>query len=150
MKKEKKVYSLVTKEIWNAIISLLFVVAVILKHINPQNTIGQFAVTIFIWAFFITYFGFTWFRVFIKFDIEDEAAIEHYNKAKLGVVDFLLGFCSACGGIGALIILIAESKGYEIVEKLSVNINFWHILLVYYLIQLAISACFIYYEKREA
>lgn len=149
MKKEKKVYSLVTKEAWNAIISLLFVVAVVLKHINLQNTIWQLAVTFFIWAFLVSYFSFTGFRVFIKFDIEDEAAIEHYNKAKMGVVDFLLGFCSSCGGIGVLIILLAESKGYEIAEKLSFSINFWHVLLVYYLIQLAISTLFIYYEKRE-
>lgn len=150
MKKEKKVYSLVTKEIWNAIIILLFIVAIILKHAIPQNTIGQLTVTIFIWAFIITYLGSTWVRVFVKFDIEDEAAIEHYNKAKGTIFDFLLGFCEGCGGVAALIILIAESKGYEITEKLSANINFWHVALVYSLIRLAVSACFIYYEKREA
>ncbi len=150
MKKEKKVYSLVTKEVWNTIIILLFVAAIILKHSSPQNAIGQLAVTIFIWAFIIIYVGSTWLRVFIKFDIEDEAAVEHYNKAKTTVFDFLLGFCEGFGGVVALIILIAEAKGYELIEKLSANINFWHIVLVYAIIRLAVSACFIYYEKREA
>lgn len=150
MKKEKKVYSLVTKEVWNAIISLLFVVAVILKHINPQNTSGQLATTIFIWTFFITYFCFTWLKVFVKFDIEDEAAIEHYNRAKRKIFEFLWGFCSGFGGVGVIIIFIAEAKGYDIAEKLSFNISFWHFLLVYALIQLAISSYFIYFEKREA
>ena len=39
MKKEKKVYSLITKEVLNIVTSLLLVVVIILKLINPQNAI---------------------------------------------------------------------------------------------------------------
>ena len=150
MKKEKKVYSLVTKEILNIVTSLLLVVAIILKLLNPQNAIVQLAIKILVYAFIITYIGVNLFRCFVKFDIEDEAAVEHYHKAKRKIFDFLWGFCSGFGAVGVIVVLIAETKGSEIAEKLSFNISFWHFLLIYYLIQLAISAYFIYFEKREA
>ena len=81
---------------------------------------------------------------------EDEAAVEHYHKAKRKIFDFLWGFCSGVGGAGAIILLIAETRWPELAEKLLFTISFWHFLLLYYLIQLAISAYFIYFEKREA
>lgn len=158
MKKEKKVYSLITKEVLNIVTSLLLVVAIILKLINPQNAILQLTIKILVYAFLISYICINLFRCFVKFDIEDEAAIEHYHRAKRKIFDFLWGFCSGFGASGVIVILIAESIGSEIVEKLSFTISFWHFvtisywlfLLVYYLIQLAISTCFIYFEKREA
>ena len=150
MKKEKKVYSLVTKEILNIVTSLLLVVAIILKLINPQNAIPQSAIKILIYAFLVIYICINLFRCFMKFDIEDEAAVEHYHKAKRKIFDFLWGFCSGVGVTGAIILLIAEARWVELAEKLSFNISFWHFLLVYYLIQLAISTYFIYFEKREA
>ena len=150
MKKEKKVYSLVTKEILNIVTSLLLVVAIILKLINPQNAIPQSAIKILIYAFLVIYICINLFRCFMKFDIEDEAAVEHYHKAKRKIFDFLCGFCSGVGVTGAIIRLIAEARWFELAEKLSFNISFWHFLLVYYLIQLAISTYFIYFEKREA
>ena len=150
MKKEKKVYSLVTKEVMNVITSLMLVVAIVLKLLNPQHAILQLAMKILIYAFLASYIGINLFRCFVKFDIEDEAAVEHYHKAKRKIFDFLWGFCSGCGMSGAIILLIAETRWPELVEKLSFTISFWHFLLLYYLIQLAISAYFIYFEKREA
>ena len=150
MKKEKKVYSLVTKETLNIVTSLLLVVAIILKLINPQNAILQLMIKILAYAFIVTYIGVNLFRCFVKFDIEDEAAVEHYHKAKRKIFDFLWGFCSGVGAAGAIILLIAETRWPELAEKLSFTISFWHFLLLYYLIQLAISAYFIYFEKREA
>ena len=154
MKKEKKVYSLVTKEVMNVITSLMLVVAIILKLINPQNAILQLVIKILAYAFIITYISVNLFRCFVKFDIEDEAAVEHYHKAKRKIFDFLWGFCSGFGAAGAIILLIAETRWPELAEKFvelsSFNISFWHFLLVYYLIQLAISTYFIYFEKREA
>ena len=119
MKKEKKVYSLVTKEILNIVTSLLLVVAIILKLLNPQNAIVQLAIKILVYAFIITYIGVNLFRCFVKFDIEDEAAVEHYHKAKRKIFDFLWGFCSGFGAVGVIVVLIAETKGSEIAEKLS-------------------------------
>ena len=154
MKKEKKVYSLVTKETLNIVTSLLLVVAIILKLINPQNAILQLMIKILAYAFIVTYIGVNLFRCFAKFDIEDEAAVEHYHRAKRKIFDFLWGFCSGFGAVGVIVILIAETKWPEFAEKFvelsSFNISFWHFLLVYYLIQLAISTYFIYFEKREA
>ena len=150
MKKEKKVYSLVTNEILNIVTSLLLVVAIILKLINPQNAIPQSAIKILIYAFLVIYICINLFRCFMKFDIEDEAAVEHYHKAKRKIFDFLWGFCSGFGAVGVIVILLAESRGSALAEKLSFTISFWHFLLVYYLILLAISTYFIYFEKREA
>jgi len=154
MKKEKKVYSLVTKEILNIVTSLLIVAAIILKLINLQNAIVQLAIKILLYAFLTSYICINLFRCFAKFDIEDEAAVEHYNRAKRKIFDFLWGFCSGFGAVGVIVILIAETKWPEFAEKFvelsSFNISFWHFLLVYYLIQLAISTYFIYFEKREA
>ena len=150
MKKEKKVYSLVTKETLNIVTSLLLVVAIILKLINPQNAILQLMIKILAYAFIVTYIGVNLFRCFAKFDIEDEAAVEHYHRAKRKIFDFLWGFCSGFGAVGVIAILLAESRGSALAEKLSFTISFWHFLLVYYLIQLAISTYFIYFEKREA
>ena len=153
MKKEKKVYSLVTKEVMNVITSLMLVVVIILKLINPQNAIAQLAIKILAYAFLASYFGINLFRCFVKFDIEDEAAVEHYNKAKRKVFGFLWGFCSGFGASGVIVLLIFEAIRPELAEKFvelsSFTISFWHFLLVYYLIQLAISALFIYFEKRE-
>ncbi len=150
MKKEKKVYSLVTKEILNIVTSLLLVVAIVLKLMNPQNAILQLTIKILVYAFLISYIGINLFRCFAKFDIEDEAAVEHYHRAKRKIFDFLWGFCSGVGVAGAIILLIAETRWPELAEKLLFTISFWHFLLLYYLIQLAISAYFIYFEKREA
>ena len=149
MKKEKKVYSLVTKEVFNIITSSIFVLLGILKLINPQNSIGQLAITVLACAFIATYFGSNFIRIFMKFDIEDEAAVEHYNKAKRKIFDFLWGFCLGFGGIGVLVTMIIEAMGYDIAKTLSVNISFWHFMLVFEVIQLAISTYFIYFEKRE-
>lgn len=154
MKKEKKVYSLVTKEIWNIVTSLLLVVAIILKLINPQNAIAQLAIKILIYAFLVSYICINLFRCFVKFDIEDEAAVEHYNKAKRKVFEFLWGFCSGFGASGVIVLVIFEAIRSDLAEKFvelsSFPISFWHFLLVYYLIQLAISTHFICLEKREA
>lgn len=150
MKKEKKVYSLVTKEVMNVITSLMLILAIVLKLLNPQNVILQLVGKILIYAFLVSYIGINLFRCFVKFDIEDEAAVEHYHKAKRKIFDFLWGFCSGCGMSGAIILLIAETRWPELVEKLSFSISFWHFLPLYYLIQLAISTYFIYFEKREA
>ena len=124
--------------------------AIILKLINPQNAIPQSAIKILIYAFLVIYICINLFRCFMKFDIEDEAAVEHYHKAKRKIFDFLWGFCSGVGVTGAIILLIAETRWPELAEKLLFTISFWHFLLLYYLIQLAISAYFIYFEKREA
>lgn len=150
MKKEKKVYSLVTEEVLNVITSLMFVAAFIVSLVNPQNQTGQLIRLIFPWAFAAIYFGINVLRCFVKFDIEDEAAVEHYNKAKRKIFDFVWKLCYYLGGVGVLLWIYAEVKGFGIVDKWFLNISFIDFMFVYYLIQLAISLCFIYYEKREA
>ena len=150
MKKEKKVYSLVTKEVLNIAMSLPLVVTCIFKLFNPQNAILQLTIKILVCVFLVSYICINLSRCFMKFDIEDEAAVEHYHMAKRKIFDFLWGFCSGLGGAGVIIIFVAEAMGYEIAEKLTFNISFWHFLFLYYLLQLAISTYFIYFEKREA
>ena len=73
-----------------------------------------------------------------------------YITKKYKLFDFVWGFCLGVGGTGALLTIFLEELGVEIAKKLSVNISFLHFMFVYYLIQLAISTYFIYFEKREA
>ena len=94
---------------------------------NPAINDKNFSVCVL-----ISYIGINLFRCFAKFDIEDEAAVEHYHRAKRKIFDFLWGFCSGFGAVGVIAILLAESRGYALAEKLSFNISFWHFLLVYY------------------
>ena len=154
MKKEKKVYSLVTKEVLNIVTSLMLIVAIIVKLFTPQNAILQLTIKILLYAFLISYISINLLRCFVKFDIEDEAAVEHYNKAKRKVFGFLWGFCSGFGASGVIVLVIFEAIKSDLAEKFvelsSFTISFWHFLLLYYLIQLAISTCFVYFEKREA
>ena len=155
MKRKKKVYSLVTKEVWNVIEKSLFVLAIILKWVNSQNAILQLTSTIFTWAFIAMMIIPGILLIFVKYDyeIEDEAAIEHYNKAKRNVFDFIYGFCSYFSLVGIILLLLAEVRGFEIADTLSFNFGWWHLMMVPLflceLIQLAVSACFIYYEKRD-
>ncbi len=150
MKKEKKVYSLVTKEVFNIITSSIFVVLGVLKLINPQNPIGQLVITVLVWCFVASFILSSALQIFMKFDIEDEAAVEHYNKAKRKIFDFVWGFCFGFGGVGAILTILLGELGVEITKNLTVNIGFLHFMFVYFLIQLAISTYFIYFEKREA
>ncbi len=150
MKKEKKVYSLVTKEWFNVITSSLFVVLGILKLINPQNPAGQLAITVLAWSFIAIFFLSSVLRAFMKFDIEDEAALEHYNKAKREIFNFVWGLCLGLGGGGVLATMVVEAMGFEVAEKLHATISFWHFMLVFEALQLAISTYFICLEKREA
>ena len=148
MKKEKKVYSLVTKEVMNVITSLMLVVVIVLKLINPQNAIAQIAIKILAYAFLASYFGINLFRCFVKFDIVDEAAQEHYEKAKKKVFGFIWGFMCFASIVTLLIGVISDVQLLAI--DISFTINAWWLVILYGAMQIAISALFIYFEKREA
>lgn len=148
MKKEKKKYSLVTKEVLNVIHSLVFFTLAILKLIDPQNPVGKLAITILVWVAIADMLFGTMFRIFVEFDMEDEAALEHYDRAKKKVLDFIWGFFAGAGIVAIFIGLLTDAPG--IAAEFSINITVWHFLIVLELLQLAISLLFIYFEKREA
>lgn len=148
MKLMKKTYSLVTKEMLNVINSLVFLALGIFKLIDPQNPVGKLAVTILAWVTIAEMLFGTMFRIFAKFDMEDEAALEHYDRAKKKVLDFIWGFFAGAGVVAVFIGLLIDAPG--IGAEFSINITVWHFLIVLELLQLAISLLFIYFEKREA
>lgn len=80
--------------------------------------------------------------------MEDEAALEHYDKAKRKVLDFIWGLVCGAAVTMAFLALLTDTGVMPL--EITLHINIWWIMLFYGLIQIAISGCFIYLEKREA
>lgn len=144
----KKTYSLITKEMLNVMVSLEFIVLGIIKLIHSESPIENgLARVVLIVTIFLT-FAAIFFRSLGRFDIVDEAAQEHYNRAKRSVLDFIWGFVCGATVIMAFLGLLADSGVAPF--EITFVVNAWWLMIVYGLIQLAISVYFIYLEKREA
>ena len=148
MKNEKKVYSLVTKEILEILIHLLDVALGMFHLLKPQTQIGKYIGVAILGVILVEVFIALVFRFLWKFDIVDEAAQEHYEKAKKKVFGFIWGFLCFASIVTLLIGVIIDVQLLAI--DISFTINAWWLVILYGAMQIAISALFIYFEKREA
>lgn len=148
MKKEKKTYSLVTKEILNILIHLMYLVLGVSKLIDTQTAAGNRAEMIVLIVTLIVVAAAAGFRISNQFDIEDEAAKEHYDKSKRKVFDFIWGFI--CGAAVAMAFLSILMDAGVVPMELNFTVNAWWLMILYGIMQVAISLYFIYFEKREA
>ena len=145
MKFKKKTCSLVTKEIVNAVGSLFFMFIGVVALVNPELLKGKQVLMIPILVFCV---GPIALRFFVKFDMRDEAAVEHYDKAKKKVLDLIWWLLAFFTMAGLFFFFLAEKPGN--IAIIEININFWYFFVAFELIEVAISTLFIYYEKREA
>ena len=148
MKKEKKTHSLVTREILEIFINLLNVALGMFHLLKPQTQIGKYIGVAILGAILVEVFIALVFRFLWKFDIVDEAAQEHYEKAKKKVFGFIWGFMCLASIVTMLIGVLIDVALLTI--DISFTINAWWLVILYGVMQIAISALFIYLEKREA
>lgn len=148
MKKEKKTHSLITKEVLNILINLLDLALGMVKLLNPQTQTGKYVGVAILGVILIEVFIALVFRLLWNFDIVDEAAQEHYEKAKKKVFGFIWGFMCFASIVTMLIGVVIDVVLLAI--DISFTINAWWLVILYGAMQIAISALFIYFEKREA
>lgn len=148
MKLTKKTYSLMTKEMLNIITSLLFLVLGAVKLFNPQTATGRMVVVVILAITLAVTCVAMVFRTMGKFDIVDEAAQEHYDRAKKKVFDFIWGFVCGVAVAMSFLSILVDLKALAV--DITFTVNAWWLMILYGAMQMAISVHFIYLEKREA
>ncbi len=127
---------------------LVFLALGAVKLLNLQTENGKMITIAVLGCTLVAAIGAAVFRSIGNFDIVDEAAKEHYDRSKRKVFDFIWGLIGGLA-IGLVLLSFFTEAGIFPVE-ITFTINAWWLMILYGMMQIAISVQFIRLEKRDA